>query len=260
MQGRKRRIPTEHVQLPVRTTRTIAGSGEVRLHRSVFCPRRDESVPLRECVACQRYEGLKASPTGTVLECAGGRVAAGGGDGGSGELVPAELLTDAGSPPSAADRTEVSAIMNRVTYCVRSDVSIESVTTLLVEHEFNAVAVADDEDFPIGVVSKSDLLRLHHEAGETTDAVRSNDEALRVGFHSFEPASHTVAEIMMPIAFTLAEQAPLSHAAAIMALEGVQQLPVVDALGKIVGMVSALDIARWLAKHEGYIVSSKDEA
>ncbi len=59
---------------------------------------------------------------------------------------------------------------------------------------------------------------------------------------------------MMYISFTLCEDTSLSHAAALMAYEGVQRIPVVSFEGKVVGMVSAMDVVRWLAQHDGYVV------
>ena len=40
-----------------------------------------------------------------------------------------------------------------------------------------------------------------------------------------------------------------------MAYEGVHQIPVVASDRKIVGLIAALDVARWLAQHDGYLVA-----
>jgi CBS domain-containing protein len=55
-----------------------------------------------------------------------------------------------------------------------------------------------------------------------------------------------------PHGFTLKEDASVSAAAATMAREGLQRVRVVCSLGKMVGVVSALDIMRWLAEQDGY--------
>jgi len=59
----------------------------------------------------------------------------------------------------------------------------------------------------------------------------------------------------MCMTFSLPESATLSRAAAVMAYEGVHQIPVVASDGTIVGLISALDVARWLAQHDGYLVA-----
>ncbi len=53
---------------------------------------------------------------------------------------------------------------------------------------------------------------------------------------------------------SIPDDATLSQAAALMAYEGVPQLAVVTRSGEVVGQVSALDVARWLAEQDGYIL------
>jgi predicted transcriptional regulator len=60
------------------------------------------------------------------------------------------------------------------------------------------------------------------------------------------------ADPMPAHAFTLNEASSVSAAAATMAREGLQRVHVVCSLGKVVGVVSALDIMRWLAEQDGY--------
>jgi CBS-domain-containing membrane protein len=57
----------------------------------------------------------------------------------------------------------------------------------------------------------------------------------------------------MPVhGLALPEDSSVSAAAATMAREGLQRVRVVGPLGKMVGIVSALDIMRWLAEQDGY--------
>jgi CBS domain-containing protein len=60
-----------------------------------------------------------------------------------------------------------------------------------------------------------------------------------------------VKDIMTPMSFTLDENHSISKASALMAYEGVHRLPVVDATGKVVGLLSSLDILHWLACKTG---------
>lgn len=53
-------------------------------------------------------------------------------------------------------------------------------------------------------------------------------------------------------AIALKEDSSVSAAAATMAREGLERVRVVCSLGKLVGVVSALDIMRWLAEQDGY--------
>ena len=44
------------------------------------------------------------------------------------------------------------------------------------------------------------------------------------------------------------------HAAALMAYENIHRVPVVAADGAVIGIVSAMDIVRWVAEQDGYVV------
>ena len=58
----------------------------------------------------------------------------------------------------------------------------------------------------------------------------------------------------MPPTFTLEENDPVSRAAAVMAVEGVHHLPIIADHGRVVGLISTLDVSRWLARQAGYDV------
>jgi CBS-domain-containing membrane protein len=60
------------------------------------------------------------------------------------------------------------------------------------------------------------------------------------------------ADAMPSHGFALSEEASVSAAAATMAREGLHRVRVVGSLGELVGIVSALDIMRWLAEQDGY--------
>jgi CBS domain-containing protein len=59
---------------------------------------------------------------------------------------------------------------------------------------------------------------------------------------------------MTPVTFVLPENASIAQAAALMAYEGVHRIPVVSCSGDIVGLVSSLDVLRWLGQASGYLV------
>jgi CBS domain-containing protein len=167
-------------------------------------------------------------------------------------------------PPTAADRTPVSAVMTSDVICVGPDVTIETLTALLLERGFSGVPVVDQNGHPIGVVSKTDLLRELSEDGESTvfspldTRAKNRMDVLGGGYHVESLTRATVGEVMMPVAFTLSEHAPIAQAAALMAFEGVHRIPVVSAEGEVVGLVSSLDILRWLAEQDGYLARKRD--
>jgi CBS domain-containing protein len=158
----------------------------------------------------------------------------------------------------AAAHTPISAIMTREVVCVRPDLSAEALAMLFVERGLHGAPVLDERDELIGFVSTADLLRNRYETGETQEIrlrVPTDEGAqyeLGPGFHLEEIAKSTVRELMMPIAISLDETAPIALAAALMATENVHRIPVVSKKQRVVGILSALDIMRWLAQEDGY--------
>jgi CBS domain-containing protein len=129
-----------------------------------------------------------------------------------------------------ADCTPVSRIMSLNVQCVTEDVSLPALAACLLDGGYSGAPVVDYEGTPVGVVSKTDLLR-----------------------HGVTPDGR-VKDIMTSMSFTLHEDQTVSNASALMAYEGIHRLPVVDVEGKVVGLLSSLDILHWLACKTGNTV------
>lgn len=159
------------------------------------------------------------------------------------------------SKPAPAKKTAVRAvksIMTRPAFSVRSDLSLEALGASFVERDLSRAAVTDDHGRLIGIVTKTDLVRDHSDGSANTldnlAPLRREggiEEALTV--HG-EP--RTVADVMTRKPVTVAPDAPIWFAAALMSDRGVHGLPVVKKDGQLVGMISALDVARWVASHK----------
>jgi len=237
-------------RLPIRFRQTVSGDGTHSSAPTVYCPTRETSVELGVCEACDAVTKIHLDPSehDSFLVCRPQRHPA------------ARAVRWTVRPPASgfADRTPIQAVMARDVLCLTLDVSVEDAARLLLERRVGAAPVVDSEGFPVGVLSMSDLLRIRLEPADDgpepplVTAVRGVVAELGPGFHCERLAAATVGETMMPIAFTLDETAPLSQAAALMTLEHVHQLPVVSSDGKVVGLLSSLDVMRWLAAQSGY--------
>jgi predicted transcriptional regulator len=127
----------------------------------------------------------------------------------------------------------IARIMTRKVLCARPEMDASFLRTRLLERGVSGAPVVDDWGRVVGVASKTDLVE--HEV-------------------TSERGVKTVAEIMMPLAFTLPPEAPIGQAAALMAYEGVHRVIVVDRRGCVIGLVTSLDIARWLGWCARYAV------
>lgn len=148
---------------------------------------------------------------------------------------------DMPSTPTIAGLVPVTAIMTRGVICARPDLPIGTVIDLVVNKYIGCVPVVDDDGRPIGMITKRDLVEpLANRVSTANDAPRWCDLAPR-----------TAEEVMLPLALTLDEHATVMHASAMMAIEDVHHVPVVCARGRLIGLVSPLDVVRWLARNDG---------
>jgi CBS domain-containing protein len=143
-----------------------------------------------------------------------------------------------GAHHSRLASVSVGEVMTPHVFCVAPDVEVESLLALLIQRGISGVPVVNERGLPVGMVSKTDIVRHLYEDGETRA----------------EGGATTAGELMLPLAFTLLETASLSHAAALMAWEGVHRLPICSDAGDVVGILSSLDVVRWLSREEGYPV------
>ena len=164
--------------------------------------------------------------------------------------------------PATAPR--VTEIMSKDVITVRGELSVESLLRIFVDRGISGAPVVDDEGRARGLVSKTDVLVARHLASGTEEAEAyrlSADDAYRLevegGMHVTELSSATVAEIMSPLVFSLPEGATVPQAAALMAYEGVHRAPVLDEDHRVVGIVSSLDVLRWVGREYGFVVPDR---
>jgi CBS domain-containing protein len=213
---------------------------------TAFCPRKEHSVDLLGCLECEHRMTLSLdyAEGQSGMQC---RTPA------LGKTEEAKALR-----PSDAERTQLSEILPLRSTVVRADMDLESVAHLLLERGLSGVPVVDERGAAIGVVSKTDLLRYQQTETQTYEASPddlggTNFEGER-GIHLEQPSTAKVADAMTPLAFTLPESSTIARAAALMAFEHVQQVPVTGPDGAVVGMVGSVDILRWIARRAGYIM------
>jgi CBS domain-containing protein len=139
--------------------------------------------------------------------------------------------------------TAVSFVMSRVV-SARPDMRHEDAMALLLEHDLSAAPVIDTSGRLVGMLSMTDLLR------EIQD--RGNDYAAR-------SARGKVGQIMLS-AFPLRASASIADAAALMAYEGVRDLPIVDDAGIVVGVVNASTIMRGVGQRAAPMLPARDDS
>lgn len=144
----------------------------------------------------------------------------------------------------------VREIMTADVVTFATSTTIEKATQVMLERQISGAPVVDETGRPIGIVSKTDLLEAWH--GHVRELAEAPAEAAR------EPTGVVVGDIMVPYLLAAQDSSPISLAAALMAYEGVHRLLVLDEKSAMVGIVSSLDVLRWLAQLSGFCVERGD--
>jgi CBS domain-containing protein len=216
-------------RVEVRIRRILGPDGESSVAQTVYCPLHKEPRLLVDCETCDRCE--QANTDRVICDAPPSHAS-------SSALarVTRKLL------PTLLSHTTIGEVMAREAVCVTADMSVEAIGALLLERGFSGVPVVDEQGFPVGVVSKTDLLRERAVNGDT----EAHSPNLDDGFHLETLVRATASEVMMPVAYTLEEHQPIGDAIRVMMTERVHRVPVVDSDGRVAGMLSTMDILRWL--------------
>lgn len=168
------------------------------------------------------------------------------------ELLRSSRVQAADAPgiPTVAGLVPVTDIMTRDVVCALADLPTRTIIDLMVNNYIGCVPVVDEDGCPIGMITKRDLVVPMANCASTADESPT----------CWELAPHTAEEAMLPLAFTLDERATVAQAAAMMATEDLHHVPIVSANGRLVGLVSSLDIVRWLARNDGVFPASGPSA
>ena len=136
---------------------------------------------------------------------------------------------------------KVDDVMTKAVVSVQPAASYRSLVDLLIARRFSAVPVADESQHVLGVVSEADLLRKIEYAG--TNEPRLFESRRRRGARAKATAA-TAAELMSSPPVAALTGTTIAAAARLMDTEQVKHLPVVDDLGRLIGIVSRGDLLK----------------
>ena len=141
----------------------------------------------------------------------------------------------------------VRDIMTTNVVTVRADASFKEIAVRLREHRVSAFPVLDKDGTVIGVVSEADLLLkealpLSEEALSEEDALEGARPGILRQRAQEKARALTAADLMSRPAVTVGVEDSVEHAARLMYARGVKRVPVTDAAGRLVGIVSRADV------------------
>jgi CBS domain-containing protein len=142
-------------------------------------------------------------------------------------------------------RWTAAELMRAEVVAVRPETGLDEVADVLVRHGISAAPVVGDDGTVLGVISEADLLgRL-----EYADRVPHHPLAVRrIRNRRSSPPGNTAADLMSAPAITVQPGAGVARVARLMEAGRIKRLPVVDEVGRLVGIVSRRDVLRLYAR------------
>jgi CBS-domain-containing membrane protein len=132
----------------------------------------------------------------------------------------------------------VRDVMSTSVVAVRKDASFKEMAAMLRSRQISAFAVVDDAGRVVGVVSEGDLL--------VKEAVQADGTSLLAVFRHVredeKAAGITAADLMSEPPITIGPDSPVEQAARLMCDRRVKRLPVVNKAGRLVGIISRVDV------------------
>ncbi len=146
-------------------------------------------------------------------------------------------------------------IMTKPALSVKSSDMVKSVLELLAEKKISGVPVVDDSHMVIGIISDTDIIRYAHQisvvplsnlSGWISPYADVSDLAsVRKGFEMLHRTA--VEQIMTKKVYTANQDAPANEVAELMNRRKINRVPVVDADGKLVGIITRSDMVQCMA-------------
>ena len=132
----------------------------------------------------------------------------------------------------------VGDVMTTSVVAVRQDASFKEMAAMLRSRRISAFPVIDDAGRVVGVVSEGDLLVKEAVNADGTSLLA----ALRHVREDDKVAGITAGDLMTAPAVTVGPDAPVEQAARLMYDRRVKRLPVVNTAGRLVGIISRVDV------------------
>jgi CBS domain-containing protein len=126
----------------------------------------------------------------------------------------------------------VDSIMRKKPEAIDPDMTVTAAAGFIAKRSEQCLIVSKDE-LVVGIVTSTDMI-------EKVIAVGAN------------PTEVLVRDIMSTPVITVNVKATVTEAAQVMSDYGVRKLPVLDESGELAGVITSLELARWLAKRNDF--------
>ncbi len=149
--------------------------------------------------------------------------------------------------PLPADKL-VSEVMTSEVVTLTPEMSVQQAWNQMLKNQVKATPVIDSIGKVVGILTDEDLLERAGVHQRLSVAIRMDTNEINQELHSLEDSTLKVNDVMTHPVITVLENESLGLATSRMVKYGMKRLPVVDSEGKLVGVLSRLDILRQVAQ------------
>jgi len=145
----------------------------------------------------------------------------------------------------------VEEVMTRTVTTTHPEAPLAEVVEKLLDKDYTALPVVDAAGRVVGIISDTDLLERGDMEVSLSLKKAVDPDLARALIARLRHVTKTVAQVMTPEPVTIGPHASLSEAAQLLSKKKLKRLPVVDADGRLLGVLGRLDILTALAA--GYL-------
>lgn len=146
-----------------------------------------------------------------------------------------------------SNQLAVREVMTREVFRLHPEQSLREAVEMLIGRDYRAVPVVDSRDHVLGIVTNGDLVERGGLRARVDLLGVLTPEQLARELAALEEGK-TVADVMSSPAVTVGPEMSLAKVAHLMVTRRLKRLPVVDDSGKLLGMVSRVDLLRTRAE------------
>ena len=157
--------------------------------------------------------------------------------------------------PLPADKL-VSEVMTREVVSLSPSAPVHTAWELMMEKSVKALPVIDSDNRVVGILTDEDLTERAGIRQRLSIALRLEPAVIQQELLALEGSTLTVKEVMTSPVVTVVESDNLGHATALMTRRKLKRLPVVDEKGRLVGILSRLDVLRQVANAPAPVAQS----
>lgn len=151
--------------------------------------------------------------------------------------------------PLPADK-HVSDVMTRKVVTLKDTTPIAEAWETMLKHLLKALPVLNRNGEVVGILTDEDLLDRAGLEQHLSIAERMDEKMLQSELNGLRASPLKVADVMTSPVITIRGDEPLSVAAARMAEHRIKRLPVLDENGKLIGVLSRVDVLKQVVSEE----------